>query len=83
MTDRTEFLARAARSGGTYTTEVGASNRPGRVLTIGVTLPRGIQPQHVVLDGTEVSSYDATLTNRGLEVTVRAKPGAHHLLVVS
>ena len=74
---------RAAQSGGTYTTEVGAANTPGSVLTIGSTLPRGTQPHHVVLDGTEVSNYATTLTNRGLEVTVRTRPGAHHVLVVS
>jgi hypothetical protein len=74
---------RAAQSGGMYTTEVGAANTPGSVLTIGATLPRGTQPHHVVLDGTEASNYATTLTNRGLEVTVRTRPGAHHVLVVS
>jgi hypothetical protein len=30
-----------------------------------------------------VSNYATTLTNRGLEVTIRTRPGAHHVLVVS
>jgi hypothetical protein len=74
---------RAAHSPGHYTTEVDASRTPGRKLTIGVTLPRGAQPRHVVLDGRERRNYRTTLTNRGVEVTIKAAPGERHVLVVS
>jgi hypothetical protein len=74
---------RAAQSGAQYTTEVDASDTPGRTLVIGATLPRGTQPHTVVLDGQVVKNYATTLTNRGTEVTVETKPGRRHVLVVS
>jgi hypothetical protein len=74
---------RAARNGTAYTTEVDATNTPGRTLVIGATLPRGTRPTRVVLDGRVVHNYTATQTNRGVEVTVPASPGARHVLVVS
>jgi hypothetical protein len=72
----------AAHSGSTYSTVVDASDTPGRSLVVGHTLPRGSRPAVVRLDGREVTSYDARLTNRGLEVTVAARPGKRHVLEV-
>jgi hypothetical protein len=36
-----------------------------------------------VLDGRRVKHYDARETNRGLEVTVAASPGAEHTLTIT
>jgi len=73
----------ASRSGNTYTTTVDATHTPGRVLVIGHTLPRGSRPSAVTLDGRPLKQYTTTLTNRGLEVTVAAAPGARHTLTVT
>jgi hypothetical protein len=73
----------ASRSGSTYTTKVNATHTPVSRLVIGYTLPRGSRPASVTLDGSRVTDYDARLTNRGLEVTVAAKPGAEHTLTVT
>jgi hypothetical protein len=37
----------------------------------------------VTLDGRPLKHYDARLTNRGLEVTAPAQPGAQHTLTVT
>ena len=42
---------------------------------IGHTLPHGSKLAAVVLDGHRVKHYDARETNRGLEVSVAARPG--------
>ena len=36
-----------------------------------------------MLDGRRVKHYDARETNRGLEVTVAARPGAQHTLTIA
>jgi hypothetical protein len=72
----------AAHSGSTYTTVVDASRTPGRSLVLGHTLPRRSTPAVVRLDGRKVKRYDARLTNRGVEVTVPARPGKRHVLQV-
>jgi hypothetical protein len=51
-------------------------------LRIGATLPAGANVRDVRLDGRRVSA-DERATNRGLEVTVPASPGARHTLVVT
>ena len=48
---------------------------------IGHTLPRGARVKRVRLDGRRVQ-YATRLTNRGLEVLVRAPPSGRHELVV-
>jgi hypothetical protein len=71
---------RAQRSGRTATTTVFA-HAPVR-LRVGATLPAGARVRDVRLDGRRVNA-DERLTNRGLEVTAPASPGAKHTLVVT
>src|SRR3954449_2629091 len=71
---------RAERSGRTATRTVFA-HAPIR-LRVGATLPAGARVRDVRLDGRRVSA-DERDTNRGLEVTVPAAPGAKHTLVVT
>ena len=73
----------ASRSGAVYTTKVDATRTPVHELVIGHTLPRGSRPDDVRLDGRRVKRYDARETNRGLEVTVAARPGAQHVLTIT
>jgi hypothetical protein len=73
----------ASRSRGRYTTKVDATRTPVHELVIGHTLPRGSKPADVRLDGHRVKHYDARETNRGLELTVEAKPGAQHVLTIA
>jgi hypothetical protein len=73
----------ASRSAGLYTTTVDARDTPVTKLLIGSTLPPGARIASVRLDGTAVRHYEARLTNRGLEVTVRATPGELHTLTIS
>ena len=70
----------ARRSDGRYRTRVRVEGL--RVaLRIGHTLPAGASVRRVTLDGDEVR-YATRTTNRGLEVTVRARGGGSHTLVV-
>jgi hypothetical protein len=71
---------RARRAGRTYTTTVSA-NAPVR-LRVGHTLPAAARVREVRLDGRRVDAEEGR-TNRGLEVTVAASPGARHTLVVT
>ena len=73
----------ASHSDAGYTTKVDATQTPVRELVIGHTLPRGPRPATVLLDGRRVKHYDARETNRGLEVTVAARPGAQHTLTIT
>jgi hypothetical protein len=73
----------AAHAGATYTTRVDATSAPARKLLIGHTLPRGARVASVALDGHRLQRYDARLTNRGLEVAVRAKAGRKHTLTMT
>lgn len=73
----------AAHAGESYTTKVDASKTPIRKLAIGHTIPRGAKVDKVTLDGKGIRDYDAEVTNRGLEVSVGAKPGAHTLVVTT
>ena len=52
-------------------------------LVIGHTLPRGSRPATVRLDGHRVKHYKARVTNRGLELTVRARPWSQHTLTIT
>jgi hypothetical protein len=60
----------AARSGKQYSTRV-SLQRLRVVLTLGVTLPPGSRVASVYVDGRRVKRYDATATDRGVEVTVK------------
>ena len=73
----------ASHSSAGYTTKVDATSTPVRELVIGHTLPHGSRPAAVVLDGHRVKHYDARETNRGLEVTVAARPGAEDTLTIA
>src|SRR5205085_10589309 len=73
----------ASHSGSTYTTKVNARRTPVRRLFIGHTLPAGSTVKSVKLDGSAVQHFRMRVTNRGLEVTVRAKPGEQHTLTIT
>jgi hypothetical protein len=73
----------ASHSGASYTTKVDATRTPVHELLIGHTLPRGSRAAVVRLDGHVVKHYDARETNRGLELTVSAQPGAQHTLTIT
>jgi hypothetical protein len=61
---------------------VEAKKVPADHLRIGHTLPAGSTVRSVRLDGRRVD-YDARETNRGLEVTVAARPGDHEVVVTA
>ena len=50
---------------------------------IGHTLPHGSRPRRSCSTAIRVKHYDARETNRGLEVTVAARPGAQHTLTIA
>jgi len=70
----------ASHSGSRYTTKVNATNTPVRKLMVGQTLPLGSSVKSVKLDGKKVTNFRSRVTNRGVEVTVRAKAGQQHAL---
>jgi hypothetical protein len=70
----------ASRAGGTYKTTARARVALSRFV-IGHTLPRGSRVKSVWLDGSR-AGYRTRLTNRGLEVLVRAPATGRHRLVV-
>jgi hypothetical protein len=71
----------ASRSGNDYRTMVDTgSTALVRRLHIGHTLPRGTAVASVTLDGRRVRATQR-LTNRGLGVTARTRPGRHTLVV--
>jgi hypothetical protein len=71
---------KASHTGSTWKTTVDA--RVPVKLRIGATLPRGAKVADVRLDGKPVSKYTTRVTNRGLEITVVAAPGAPHTVTV-
>jgi hypothetical protein len=73
----------ASHSSAGYTTKVDATRTPVHELVIGHTLPHGSNVAAVALDGHRVRHYDARETNRGLEVTVGARPGGQHTLTIA
>jgi hypothetical protein len=74
-----DFVA-ASRQGRDYRTKVDTGSSGVKELVIGHTLPRGSRVESVWLDGRRVR-WDEDETNRGLEVTVDARPGERRLLV--
>jgi hypothetical protein len=74
------LAVRASHSGSTWKTTVDA--RLPVKLRIGATLPADAHVSSVRLDGDPVRDYVARRTNRGLEVTVVAAPGAAHTVTV-
>ena len=72
--------AAASRAGRTYRTTARIRVTLSRFV-IGHTLPRGSRVKRVWLDGRR-AGYRTRLTNRGLEVLVRAPASGRHELVV-
>jgi hypothetical protein len=75
-------VVRAAHQGNRYRTAVDTGTAPVGRLYIGHTLPRGSRPAAVFLDGRRHGARVRT-TNRGVEVTVKTRPGRHVLEVVA
>ncbi|MDQ6835760.1 MAG: glycogen debranching protein, partial [Actinomycetota bacterium] len=73
----------AAHSGRRYTTRVRAHGLRLRSLILGHTLPASTSRYAVKLDGRRVRHPAATRTNRGLEITVRARGRGPHRLVIT
>ena len=73
----------ASRAGKAYTTRVNAGDTPAKRLTLGAVLPAGSEPAEVRLDGRRLRHYEVDETNRGVEVTVRARAGGVHALTVT
>ncbi|MGH2947823.1 MAG: glycogen debranching protein [Solirubrobacteraceae bacterium] len=73
-------LVRALREGNRYRTRVDTGDAPVERLRIGHTLPRGSKVRSVTLDGKR-TGWQARETNRGLEVTVKARPGERTVVV--
>jgi hypothetical protein len=73
---------KAAHQGNRYRTEVDTGTAPVRRLYLGHTLPRGSRPAAVFLDGRRHGAQVRT-THRGVEVTVKTRPGQHVLEVVA
>jgi hypothetical protein len=73
-------LVQASRRGRRYRTKVDTGSAGVRELWIGHTLPRGSRVESVRLDGRRVRWHERE-TNRGLEVTVKTRPGEHRLVV--
>jgi hypothetical protein len=70
----------ASRHGDRFRTTVDARRVPARELRIGHTLPHGAAVSSVRLDGRRVRWHERK-TNRGVEVTVKARRGVHTVLV--
>jgi hypothetical protein len=74
----------ASHAADRYRTTIDVARRSGvRTVVIGHTLPRGTRPVSVELDGRRVTHYQVVQTNRGSEVTVKTRAGAHTLLVTT
>jgi hypothetical protein len=74
-------LVRASREGRRYRTVVSVGSAPVNRLLLGHTLPRGSRVASARLDGRKVR-HRSRLTNRGLEVWVRAPASGRHELVI-
>jgi hypothetical protein len=73
----------ATHVGGSYQTEINVAASVGASeVDIGHTLPTGVQPTSVVLDGSPVDDVQVVETNRGTEVTVWTTAG-HHTLTIT
>jgi hypothetical protein len=70
----------ASRDGNRYRTTVDTGETWLTSLRVGHTLPRTARVRTVWLDG-EPAGFEERLTNRGLEVTVEARPGEHTVVV--
>jgi hypothetical protein len=73
----------ATHAGNVYTTRVDVSHGVHADVVIGHTLPRGVTPTTVRLDGQVVHDFQVRQTNRGNEVTVPADDGQHTLTITA
>jgi hypothetical protein len=73
-------LVKASREGTRYRTAVDARHVPADRVWVGQTLPAGAAVRSVRIDG-ERATWSARRTNRGLEVTVRTRPGRHEVVI--
>jgi len=81
--DKGSVDVRAQRSGSRVTTTVTVDDVERlRDLRIGATLPAGTEVERVTLDGERVRPT-VRRTNRGVEVTVRARARGRHVVVVT
>ncbi len=75
-------LVRASKDGARYTTAVDTGSAPVRRLRLGATLPRTAKVARVTLDGKRVG-WQQRRTNRGKEITTKAGPGRHTVVVTA
>ena len=64
------------------TGETASGSHSVDTIAIGHTLPRGSKVDSVTLDGTK-TGWQQRSTNRGLEITTKAKPGRHTVVVTA
>jgi hypothetical protein len=75
---------RATHVGDAYRTRIDVGKRVGAdQVIIGHTLPAGVGPAAVALDGRVVHHYRVRVTNRGTEVTVPTTAGRHTLTITT
>ena len=71
----------AVHDGDMYSTRIDAGRVRARDVRIGHTLPRGVVPSRVELDGRRVADFTVRETNRGTEVSVATSAGRHTLTI--
>jgi hypothetical protein len=75
-------LVQATRDGRRYTTTLDTGDSGVESLRIGHTIPRDARVDRVTLDGRTVG-WQQRRTNRGLEITTKARPGRHTFAVTT
>jgi hypothetical protein len=75
-------LVKASLEGRRYRTAVDARHVPADRVRVGQTLPAGATVRSVSLDGHK-ARWNARTTHRGLEVTVRTRPGRHEVVITA
>jgi hypothetical protein len=73
---------KVSREGSRYRTAVDARHVPADRVWVGQTLPAGAAVRSVRIDGKK-ATWSARRTNRGLEVTVRTRPGRHEVVITA
>ncbi|HEY7048749.1 MAG TPA: hypothetical protein VH373_16125 [Jatrophihabitantaceae bacterium] len=73
----------ATHTGNVYTTQIDVGHGVHSDVVVGHTLPRGVTPSTVRLDGQVVHNFHVRQTNRGNEVTVPTGDGQHTLTIIA
>jgi hypothetical protein len=73
----------ATHTGNVYTTQIDVGHGVHSDVVVGHTLPRGVTPSTVRLDGQVVHNFQVRQTNRGNEVTVPTGDGQHTLTIIA